>query len=261
MNHNESSKPLYEMYNRMKLYKETDCPEAATALLVYYEPVVRSAAGKMSRNRPDLLEDLYQVGRMSMLKLFKQYDSSMNIPFEGYAMKSLIGHLKNYLRDKSWYIQVPRKIKEKSSLVQRTIDELTIDLERSPNVDEIAAHLDISPEETIEILAGRDYYHYTSLDTPLSNEGESAATIADMIAAPVDDYRQVEIRMALQDAMDCLKEEEKRVLSLIYDEGQPQRLVAEQLGVTQMSVSRIQRRAIHKLKQVLSEPPSGEQSS
>ena len=123
-----------------------------------------------------------------MLRLFVQYDSTMEIPFEAYAMKSLIGHLKNYLRDKSWYIQVPRRIKEKGSLVQRALDELTVKLERSPSIDEIAVYLELSPEETIEILAGRDYYNYTSLDTPLTSDGDSA-TIGDMIAGPTDDYQ------------------------------------------------------------------------
>lgn len=245
-----SSKPLYDMYVKMKIYKETSCPETATELLLHYEPIVRMAVGKMSRSRPDLYEDLFQVGQMSMLRLFTQYDSTMDTPFEAYAMKSLIGHLKNYLRDKSWYIQVPRRIKEKGSLVQRALDELTVKFERSPNVDEIAAYLELSVEETIEILAGRDYYHYTSLDTPLTTEGDSA-TIGDMIAGSTDDFQSLERRMDLEEAMTCLKEEERKVIGLIYREGHSQRQIADQLGISQMSVSRIQKRAIVKLKAVL----------
>lgn len=253
MNANIPSEALYELYSKMKIYRETECPQTATELLLHYDQVVMTAAGKMSRNRPDLMEDLYQVGRIAMLRLFKQYDSTLKIPFEGYAMKSLIGHMKNYLRDKSWYIQVPRKIKEKSSLVQRMIDELTIRLERSPKVEEIAEEVGLTVEETIEILVGRDYYNYTSLDTQLSPEGESTATIADMIAVSSDDYQLLEKRLVLDEAMGCLKKEEKQVISLIYDEGQSQRQIAEQLGVSQMSVSRIQKRAIDKLKLALSE--------
>ncbi|NOV01789.1 sigma-70 family RNA polymerase sigma factor [Paenibacillus planticolens] len=245
-----SSKPLYDMYVKMKIYKETGCEETATALLLHYEPIVRMAVGKMSRSRPDLYEDLFQVGQMSLLRLFTQYDSTLDTPFEAYAMKSLIGHLKNYLRDKSWYIQVPRRIKEKGALVQRALDELTVKLERSPNMDEMAAYLELSTEETIEILAGRDYYHYTSLDTPLSNEGDSA-TLGDMIAGSTDDYHSLERRMDLEEAMTCLKEEERKVIHLIYQEGQSQRHIADQLGISQMSVSRIQKRAIVKLKTVL----------
>jgi len=156
------------------------------------------AVGKIARSRHDLYEDLFQIGRMSLLRLFKQYDGTSEIPFEAYAMKSVIGHLKNYLRDKSWYIQVPRWIKEKSALVQRTVDELTALLERSPKVEEIAAGLELTPEETMEILAGRDMYHYTSLDTPLSDEGDSA-TIADFIALPGNDYQAVERKLDLDE--------------------------------------------------------------
>jgi RNA polymerase sigma-B factor len=249
-----SSKPLYDMYLKMKIYKETACQETATALLLHYEPIVRMAVGKMSRSRPDLYEDLYQVGQMSLLRLFTQYDSTLETPFEAYAMKSLIGHLKNYLRDKSWYIQVPRRIKEKGALVQRALDELTVKLERSPNIDEMAAYLELSTEETIEILAGRDYYHYTSLDTPLNSEGDSA-TIGDMIAGSTDEYQSLERRMDLEEAMTCLKEEEKKVIHLIYQEGLSQRQIADQLGISQMSVSRIQKRAILKLKAVLTPNP------
>jgi RNA polymerase sigma-B factor len=245
-----SSDSLYDIYEKKKIYKETGCQEAATALLLHYEPIVRMAVGKISRSRPDLYEDLFQVGQMSMLRLFTQYDHAMEVPFEGYAMKSLIGHLKNYLRDKSWYIQVPRRIKEKGAQMGRALDELTAKLERSPNVEEIAAHLELSEEETIEILAGRDYYHYTSLDTPLTSEGDGA-TIGDMIAGTSDDYQAIERRMDLVEAMDCLKEEERTVIGMIYQEGQSQRHIADQLGISQMSVSRIQKRAMTKLKTAL----------
>ncbi|NQX63827.1 sigma-70 family RNA polymerase sigma factor [Paenibacillus qinlingensis] len=245
-----SSDPLYDIYEKKKIYKETGCQEAATVLLLHYEPIVRMAVSKMSRSRPDLYEDLFQVGQMSMLRLFTQYDHAMEVPFEGYAMKSLIGHLKNYLRDKSWYIQVPRRIKEKGAQMGRALDELTAKLERSPNVDEIAAYLELSTEETMEILAGRDYYHYTSLDTPLTSEGDGA-TIGDMIAGTTDDYQAIERRMDLAEAMDCLKDEERTVIGMIYQEGQSQRQIADQLGISQMSVSRIQKRAMTKLKTAL----------
>ncbi|MCD1261203.1 sigma-70 family RNA polymerase sigma factor [Paenibacillus athensensis] len=252
MSANPSSMPLYEIYSKMKIYREYECKETATALLLHYEPIVRMAVGKIARSRPDLYEDLFQIGRMSLLRLFKQYDCTSEIPFEAYAMKSVIGHLKNYLRDKSWYVQVPRRIKEKSALVQRTVDELTVELERSPKIEEIAAKLDLTPEETIEILAGRDMYHYTSLDTPLSDEGDSA-TIADFIALPGNDYQAVERKLDLDEAMAELKPEEQQVLRLVFYEGLSQRQIAGRLGVSQMSVSRIQKRAIDKLKEVLDE--------
>jgi RNA polymerase sigma-B factor len=249
MNPNSSNGQTLE---KMKIYQETNNNDVATELLVYYEPIVKMAAGKMSRNRPDLYEDLFQVGQMALLRLFKQFDASLGTQFEAYAMKSIIGHLKNYLRDKSWYIQVPRRIKEKGLLIQHAIDELTVSLERSPKMDEIARHLDLTVEETIEVMAGRECYNYISLDAPLSAEGESA-TIGDLIGSQVDDYQSFEKRKDLEEALVLLKKEERTVIFLGYIEGQSQRQIAEQLNISQMSVSRIQKRAIEKLRELLTD--------
>lgn len=231
-------------------YQETRDNEIATVLIQHYEPMVKMAANKISRNRPDLYEDLMQVGNMALIRLLQQFDPSMGVPFEAYAMKSMIGHMKNFLRDKSWYIQVPRRIKEKGALVQQTIDELTIQLERSPAVEEIAEKLELSVEETLEVLAGRECYHYVSLDTPLSQE-ESAATLGELISNDADDYATLERKLDLMKAMKQLKPEEMQVLLLVFEQGLSQRAAADQLGISQMSVSRIQRRATDKLKMIM----------
>jgi RNA polymerase sigma-B factor len=146
---------------------------------------------------------------------------------------------------------VPRRIKEKGALVQHAIDELTVKLERSPGVNEIAEYLDLTPEETIEVLAGRECYHYVSLDSPLSQD-ESAATLGELISSDVNDFDSVEKRMDLQQALGQLKEQEQKVLILAFQDGQSQRAIAQKLGVSQMSVSRIQKRATEKLKQIMS---------
>lgn len=228
-------------------YQKTLCDDLADQLIRYYEPMVKMAANKMSRNRPDLFDDLFQVGQMSLFRLLKQFDAELGMPFEPYAMKSMIGHMKNYLRDKSWYIQVPRRIKEKGLVVQHAVDELMSKLERSPNVDEIAEHLGLDSEETLEILAGRDLYHYVSLDTPISDE-DNTAVLGELIGASSDDFAALERKLDLQEAMDQLKAEERQVLTLVFENGLSQRSIAEELGVSQMSISRIQKRAIDKLK-------------
>ncbi|MFB5762973.1 sigma-70 family RNA polymerase sigma factor [Paenibacillus medicaginis] len=235
-------------------YQQTKDNEIATVLIKKYEPMVKMAAGKIARNRPDLYEDLYQTGQMALVRLLQQYDIKLGIPFEPYAMKSMIGHMKNFLRDKSWYIQVPRRIKEKGALIQHAIDELTVKLERSPDVKEIAEYLDLPVEETIEVLAGRECYHYVSLDSPLSQD-ESAATLGELISSDTNDFDTVEKRMDLQQALSQLKEQEQQVLLLAFQDGQSQRAIAQKLGVSQMSVSRIQKRATEKLKRIMSNSP------
>ncbi|MBB3112063.1 RNA polymerase sigma-B factor [Paenibacillus phyllosphaerae] len=233
-------------------YQSNPSNDVATTLIEHYEPMVRMAAGKISRNRPDLYEDLLQVGQIALIRLFRQFDMSLGVQFEPYAMKSIIGHMKNFLRDKSWYVQVPRRIKEKGIAVQQAVDDLTVKLERSPKIEEIAEYMDLSIEETTEILAGRELYHYVSLDTPISEE-ENTTTLGDLIGSPADDYETVDKKLDLQHAMSQLKPQEQQVLLMIYQEGLPQRTIADQLGVSQMSISRIQRRAIEKLKALLSE--------
>lgn len=252
MNLNSSTSQQNEMNAFIQEYQLTNSNEIATKLIIYYQPIVKMAAGKMSRNKPDLYEDLFQVGQMSMLRLFQQFDSTMGIPFEAYAMKSIIGHLKNYLRDKSWFIKVPRRIKEKGLMIQHAVDELTVTLERSPRMDEIAEHLDLTIEEAIEIMAGRESYNYVSLDTPLSNEDDSS-TIGDLMGSQADDYQSFEMRADLEEALIKLKKDERIIIFLAYNEGQSQRQIAEQLGISQMSVSRIQKRAIGKLKELLAD--------
>ncbi|WP_068783525.1 sigma-70 family RNA polymerase sigma factor [Paenibacillus phocaensis] len=241
---------FHESTRLIQLYQQTRDNEIATQLIHKYDPMVKMAAGKIARNRPDLYEDLYQVGEMALVRLLQQYDSELGIPFEPYAMKSMIGHMKNYLRDKSWYIQVPRRIKEKGALVQQAIDELTVKLERSPDIQEIAEYLELSVEETVEVLAGRECYHYVSLDSPLSPD-ESAATLGEMISTDADEYDVVENRMDLQQALSQLKAQEQQVLLMAYQEGQSQRAIAQKLGMSQMSVSRIQKRATERLKQIM----------
>ncbi|GBG10819.1 RNA polymerase subunit sigma-70 [Paenibacillus sp. MY03] len=251
MNSSSSELTPQQTMQLLEQYQETGCNDTATALLRHYEPIVRMAAGKLSRSRPDLYEDMYQVGQMSMLRLFAQYNADREIPFEAYAMKSVVGHLKNYLRDKSWYIQVPRRLKEKGLLLGRAIDDLSVQLGRSPNVDEIANYLELSVEETIEVMTSRESYQYVSLDTPLSSEGESAATIGDMISTNNDEMLTLDGRLDLQEAFGKLKDEEAKVLTLVYSSGLSQREIAAKLGISQMSVSRIQRRAIGKLRELL----------
>jgi RNA polymerase sigma-B factor len=228
-------------------YQKTLCNELADQLIRIYEPLVKMASNKMSRNRPDLIDDLFQVGQMSLFRLLKQFDPTLGMPFEPYAMKSIIGHMKNYLRDKSWYIQVPRRIKEKGLVVQQAIDELTGKLERSPNVEEIAAHLGLETEETLEILAGRDLYHFVSLDTPISDD-DSTAVLGELIGSPADDFSALDLKLDLQEVMAQLKPEERQVLLMVFESGLSQRSIADELGVSQMSISRIQKRAIDKLK-------------
>ncbi|MFD2670979.1 sigma-70 family RNA polymerase sigma factor [Marinicrinis sediminis] len=244
------SSPAHE---QLIAYQKEPTEELASELLRQYEPLVQMAGRKLSRNQPNMVEDLLQVGRMVLLRLFESYDPTMGVQFEAYAMKSIVGYMKNYLRDKSWYIQVPRRMKEKGKQVQKAVETLTVRLERSPDVYEIAEEMEISVEEAIELLAAKDAYSYVSLDHPVKEE-DASTTLGDLLGAPDDDYGKLEHRMDLKQAIMELKEEERKVISLVFIQEMSQRAAAQELGISQMSVSRIQRRAIGKLKKLLDQP-------
>jgi len=241
---------IHSRNEQIRQYQESQSESLATELLRRYEPMVKMAANKMARNHQALYDDLYQVGQMSLLRSLRQFDVEAGTEFEPYAMKSMIGHMKNYLRDKSWYVQVPRRIKEKGMRVQQAIDTLTIQMERSPRVEEIASHLGLTVEETMEILAGREYYQPASLDMPLKEE-EGSGTIGDMIGTEPKEYDSVENRIDLEAALSHLGAEEKKVIHLAFIQGESQRTIAKRLGISQMSVCRIQKRAVEKLKRRL----------
>ncbi|GIQ69247.1 RNA polymerase subunit sigma-70 [Xylanibacillus composti] len=238
---------LNDLNSRIAQLQQGHNEELATRLLRQFEAMVKMSAHKLSYNRNELFEDLFQVGQMSLYQSLRQFDPAKGVPFEAYAMKSMIGHMKNYLRDKSWYIQVPRRIKEKGAKVQKTIEAMTGRLGRSPNIKEIAAELDLTEQETVEILAGRDYYRPVSLDVPVKDE-EGTTLRGDLIAAANDDFRHLEDRLVLEEAMQALDEVERQVLELLFQQGLSQRQVASRLAISQMSVSRMQKRAVQKLK-------------
>lgn len=240
-----------EVEGKLRHYQQTEDEDTATDLIRNYKSMVQMSARKLSRNRPDLFEDLFQVGQMSLLRSFQQYDVGLGHPFEAYAMKSLVGHMKNYLRDKSWYIQVPRRIKEKGAQVQKAIDVLTMELDRSPEIKEIAAYLELSEEETIEVLAGRDHYQVASLDVPLNQHEDSAASLGDIVTSNDNEFNLLDSRLDIEEAMQHLGEMERKIIHLVFHEGHSQRSIADQLEISQMSVSRVQRKAITKLKRYL----------
>ena len=225
-----------EAVHLIEQYQQTKDNDIATVLIKKYEPMVKMVAGKIAESaRP--VRGFVSGWPNGINSSSAQYDISLGIPFEPYAMKSMIGHMKNFLRDKSWYIQVPRRIKEKGALVQQAIDELMVKLERSPDVNEIASHLDLPLRKRSKCWPDANaiiMYHWI----PLSQE-ETGATLGELISSDVNDFDSVEKRMDLQQAMSQLKEQEQKVLLLAFQEGQSQRAIAQRLGVSQMSVSRV----------------------
>jgi RNA polymerase sigma-B factor len=234
-------------------YQRTKSKVLAEKLIVFYGNLAGSAARKLSRKHSDLYEDLLQVGHLSLLRSLERYDRSHGSSFEAYARKNIKGSMMNYLRDKAWTVPVPRWMKDNWVKIQRAVDELTIKKENTPTIQEVAHYTKLPVELTKKVLTGQTSYQVTSFDAPIGQE-EGVLTLADVIGEESKGYKKVEERLDMTAALATLSEREKQILHLNFLEGESQRTIAHRLGVSQMTVSRILRQALEKLKHSLYQP-------
>lgn len=230
------------------------CPDDESLqnrLIMQYKNLVGSLSGKYSDHR-ETREDLYQVGMVGLISALKRYNPSYGRSFESFAVPTIIGEIKRYIRDKTWSVHVPRRIKELSPRVRKISEELTGSLQRFPNTSEIADQLGESEKEVLETLEMAHSYRALSVDSEIeSHPGKGAATLLDLVGRPDQGYEHVHKKMMLETAFQILSKQEKEVLLFTYYDNLSQKETGERLGISQMHTSRIQRRALDKLRHFL----------
>jgi len=220
-------------------------------LVLHYEGLVHSLARKYSQNRGNH-DDLFQVGMIGLLVAVERFNKDYGKSFEAFAVPTIIGEIKRYIRDKTWSVHVPRRIKELGPKINRAVDELTNKLQKSPSVVEIAKHLNVSEEEILETMEMSKSYRALSVDYKHELDAEGGAvSILDMVPLEENHYEKVDIHMLLENIFSVLPEREQQILKLIFFENLSQQEVGELLGISQMHVSRLQRRSLRKLREVL----------
>lgn len=241
-----------EVYRLIAHLQENEDDQAVKERLVlHFTGLVHSLAYKYSHNSSNH-EDLAQVGMVGLLISLQRYDAEFGRTFEAYAIPTIIGEIKRYIRDKTWGVHVPRRIKELGPKIKRTADELTIELQRSPSVDEIATAIGVSEEEVLETMEMSTSYRALSVDYKHEVDADGGSfTLLDLISDDEDEYKQVDLHMIIETVLPSLSEREQEILKLIFFENLSQKEVGELLGISQMHVSRLQRRALRKLREVL----------
>ncbi|MED0676535.1 sigma-70 family RNA polymerase sigma factor, partial [Aneurinibacillus thermoaerophilus] len=232
-----------DIVEQLRIYQETGSEEILTKILKNYQATVKKLASKMARDF-HLVDDLYQVGMLALLGAIKKFNNEVSQNFDAYALSTVIGKMKHYLRDKTWSIRVPRTIKEMGYHLQKTIDELTAELQRSPRISEIAQRLGISEEKVLEIMENKGNIHALSLDTPIKsdNNEQDSHTLMDMIPDQDPGFLDVDRKMDLAQLLEQLNDQQRQVIHYVYYEEWSQRQIGEKLGISQMQVSRILRR-------------------
>jgi len=203
-------------------------------------------------DRGELLEDLVQQGVIGLIHAVDRFDPERGVPFEPYAARWILGELKRYFRDKGWALKVPRYLRDLRVQVRHASDRLATRLGRSPSPAEVAAELQTTEERVLEALEIGSAYEVVSLDSGFSQgEEEDALPLSERVGlldTSLEDYLH---RRALQEAIAGLEPRQRRIIWYRYFEDLSQTEVARLEGISQMQVSRLQRRALQQMYEFL----------
>jgi len=208
-------------------------------------PLARHLANRYA-GRGEPVDDLLQTAVIGLIKAVDKFDPAFGTDFAGYAIPTVIGEIKRHFRDRTWAIRVPRRLQELRLAITGANTTLTHTLGRSPTVADIAGHLGVTEEYVLEGLEGARAYTATSLSTPVGTDG--ATELGETLGGEDHEYALAEARLALGPALASLDERERKILTLRFYGNLTQTEIAEQLGISQMHVSRLISRALAKLR-------------
>ncbi|WP_442597618.1 RNA polymerase sigma factor SigB [Neobacillus sp. D3-1R] len=235
----------------IRAYQLQQDEEAQKQLVMQYQNLVEMLARKYSKGR-SFHEDIYQVGMLGLLGAIRRYDDSFGKSFEAFAVPTIIGEIKRFLRDKTWSVHVPRRIKELGPKIKSTVEELTVKLQRSPKVYEIAKSLEVSEEEVLEAMEMGKSYQALSVDHSIEADAEGGTvTLLDIVGDVDQGYERINQKLVLEKVLHVLSERERQIIQYTYLDNLSQKDAGDKLGISQMHVSRLQRKAIKKLREAI----------
>jgi RNA polymerase sigma-B factor len=241
----------------LRRYHESGDLEAREQLIEQYLPLVRSLARRYA-NRGEPLEDLVQVGSIGLIKAIDRFDVDRGVELTTYATPNIIGEIKRHFRDKGWSIRVPRGLQELNVRLSAILERLTVELERSPTIPELAEAADATEEDVLEALESSQAYTTVSLSSPGGSGEDAELDPLESLGELEHEYEVSEDRAVLAPGLDVLDERERRIVYLRFWEGLTQSQIAAQVGISQMHVSRLIRRALEKVREEIASGRRGE---
>ncbi|WP_406173257.1 RNA polymerase sigma factor SigF [Streptomyces sp. NBC_00996] len=238
------------MFIELRKLKEgsAEYAELRNQLVRMHLPLVEHLARRF-RNRGEPLDDLTQVATIGLIKSVDRFDPERGVEFSTYATPTVVGEIKRHFRDKGWAVRVPRRLQELRLALTTATAELSQLHGRSPTVHELAEKLAISEEEVLEGLESANAYSTLSLDVP-DTDDESPA-VADTLGAEDEALEGVEYRESLKPLLEDLPPREKRILLLRFFGNMTQSQIAQEVGISQMHVSRLLARTLAQLREKL----------
>ena len=234
-----------------KIYSENREPTIREEIIHRYLYIAEILSKKYS-NRGIDYEDIYQVACLGLIYSVDRFDISRGYEFSSFATPTIIGEIKKHFRDKGWAIRVPRRIQELSQKVNLARNTLNQKLQRTPTVKEIAEYLDVTSEDVLEAMEAGKVYTPQSLDTPYESDGEDKeVTLADLIGEEDKQFDKIENNDFLSKMILKLNDVEKKIIDDRYFKRKTQVDIANELGISQMTVSRMEKKIIERFRREL----------
>jgi RNA polymerase sigma-B factor len=240
-------------YRRQLLtkYQRTGDGRVRDELVATYMPLVRSIAARF-QGRGVPMEDLIQVACIGLVVAIDRYDARQGVAFETYLWPTIVGEIKRYFRDCAWHVKVPRRRQKLAAEIREVEERLAGQTGRYPSLTEIARALGVADEEIAAALEVNYAYAPTSLEQRLSSAQNPESLRPNRERGKRDrNLDAVELRTALLQALEHLEERKRQILGRRYLVGETQRQVAQDLGLSQMQVSRLERQALRQLRDLL----------
>ena len=222
-------------------------PALRDELVESYLPLARAVARRFE-GRGVEREDLQQVASIALMKAIERFEPARGFRFVTYAIPTIAGDVRNYLRDKASGMRVPRDARQKLYKMQQIREQFEREHMREPSARELADAMQIPPDELLMLLDMRNQTDITSLDAPVSEESE--ADLGAMLGVDDQGFERVEQAQWMSWILSKVDEQERQLLTLRYRDRLGQRETAKKLGVSQMQVSRMERRVLARLRAI-----------
>jgi len=226
----------------LEAYRDGDTT-ARDRLVERYTPLVRSLASRYA-GRGEPLEDLVQVGSIGLLLAIERFDLERGVQFSTFAVPTILGEIQRHFRDRAWSVHVPRRLKELSLRLNRMVESTTATLGRSPTIAELAEAMGVGEDEVIEALETHQAYSTRSLSQPLGGDGGDEETMQDLLGVTETGFDEVEDGALIEDGLRALDARDRAIVELRFYEGLTQSEIAARVGISQMHVSRLLRKAL-----------------
>ncbi len=195
-------------------------------------------------------EDIYQVACLGLMYAVDRYDPDKGFEFDTFASPTIIGEIKKYYRDKQFIIRVPRRIQELNREVNRAQTTLEHQLMGPPTISDIAEYLEVSEEDIIEALEGNNVIYPKSLSMEFDNSNSDSqdTTLMDLVGIPDDNMENISLVEDMKRRLETLNPVERIIIEERYYKGKTQKEVANIIGKSQMTVSRLEKKVMEKLR-------------